>query len=178
MLMMACSSGNKPAVPKETVDDTTLVSGKADETAVAELMEGVEGGGDEGESLNDIRFANFKESDWLDNDYIRALRTYLDEYNNGRVKDERLDSCKDKVKGKFVIWNAEPFLLGGLFLQFVFVDSPDDIFSSWVYSDVDEEAKRVTDYSVRSVMIEGEKSGLTKEQIWEIMEKDERIKLW
>ncbi len=53
---------------------------------------------------------------------------------------------------------TEPFLAGGLFIQFVFIDSPQDIYSSWVYSDVDPEAGAVTNYSVRGVKKEDEKS--------------------
>ena len=32
-------------------------------------------------TLNDIRFDGWERSDWLDNEYIRTLRKYLDDYN-------------------------------------------------------------------------------------------------
>ena len=35
-----------------------------------------------GKSLNDIRFDGWEDSDWLDNEYIRTLRKYLDDYSN------------------------------------------------------------------------------------------------
>ena len=73
---------------------------------------------------------------------------------------------------------GEPFLLGGLFIQFVFVDNPQDIFSSWVYSDVDEETKAVTGYSVHAVKMEDMKSGFSKEDILKIVNEDENMKLW
>lgn len=38
-------------------------------------------------SLNDIRFEGWKEQDWLDNEYIRALRKYIDAYNKGEIED-------------------------------------------------------------------------------------------
>lgn len=36
-----------------------------------------------GKTLNDIRFKDWDRSDWLDNEYIRTLRKYLDDYNKG-----------------------------------------------------------------------------------------------
>lgn len=37
-----------------------------------------------GKTLNDIRFKDWDRSDWLDNEYIRTLRKYLDDYPNFR----------------------------------------------------------------------------------------------
>lgn len=129
-------------------------------------------------SLNDIRFADFKDEDWLDNDYIRSLRAYIDDYKKGKVEDSTLDKYKDKIQGQFVIWNAEPFIMGGLFIQFVFVDSPNDIFAVGVYSYVDEETEKVSGYSVRSIKLENENSGLTKEEILELVKEHPELKLW
>lgn len=36
-------------------------------------------------TLNEIRFDGWERSDWLDNEYIRTLRKYLDDYNSGKV---------------------------------------------------------------------------------------------
>lgn len=131
-----------------------------------------------GKSLNDIRFADFKDEDWLDNDYIRCLRMYIDDYKNGKVEDSTLDKYKDKIQGQFVIGSAEPYLLGGLFIQFIFVDSPSDIFSVWVYSEVDEDTERVTGYSTRGITFEDENSGFTKERILELVKEHPELKLW
>ena len=131
-----------------------------------------------GKSLNDIRFANFNDNDWLDNEYIRCLRKYLDDYNSGKIQNESLDSYKEKVKGKFVIAWAEPCYFGGLFLQITFIDYPDDVFSSWIYSGVDEVQEKVIDYEVRSFSLNEEKSGFTKAEILEIMEEHPELKLW
>lgn len=34
-------------------------------------------------TLNEIRFNGWERSEWLDNEYIRTLRKYLDNYNKG-----------------------------------------------------------------------------------------------
>ena len=124
-------------------------------------------------SLNDIRFANFKDTDWSDNEYIRQLRKYIDSSCNGDPAPE-----EGKVRDKFVLCTSEPFILGGLFVQFVFLDSPEDLFSSWVYSDVDIETETVTGYSVHGIKLEDNNSGITKEYILESMKKDPKLKLW
>ena len=131
-----------------------------------------------GGSLNDIRFSDFTAEDWLDNEYIRALRTYLDQYNAGKVENENLEPYKDKIKGKFVIGNTEPFLGGGMFIRIVFLDMPDRFFAAWVYSFVDEDAKKVTGYEVRSVSIQEERTGFIKEEILEIVKEHPELKFW
>lgn len=47
-----------------------------------------------GKTLNDIRFKDWDRSDWLDNEYIRTLRKYLDDYNKGVVSNTNLDPYK------------------------------------------------------------------------------------
>lgn len=130
-------------------------------------------------SLNDIRFSNFKDKDWIDNDYIRALREHIDAYKRGKVKDDELDKYKDDIQGKFVIGHTEPFLLGGLFIEFIFVDKPEKIFSVWVYSEVDEQKKSITGYSVRSIQLEEQSSGFTsKQQILQTLKDHPEYKMW
>lgn len=131
-----------------------------------------------GKGLNDIRFANYTDNDWLDNEYIRCLRRYIDDYNGGKIKNKELDQYKGMLKGKFVIGWAEPYLMGGLFLQIIFVDYPNDMFNAWVYSTVDEETETVLDYEVRSMGYDEEKSGFTKTQILELMKEHPELKLW
>lgn len=130
------------------------------------------------ESLNDIRFANFSDEDWLDNDYIRSLRLYLDEVVAGEVEDENLSSYLHIIKGKFVILNIEPALMGGTFINIAFVDHPQDVFTAWVYSDVDRETKNIGPYETRMVRHEEEPQDLTKEQIMQIVEEHPELKLW
>lgn len=130
-------------------------------------------------SLNDIRFSNFKDKDWIDNDYIRALRKHIDAYKRGEVNDNELNKYRDDIQGKFVIGHTEPFLLGGLFIEFIFVDKPEKIFSVWVYSEVDEQKESVTGYSVRSIQLEEQSSGFTsKQQILQTLKDHPEYKMW
>ena len=128
--------------------------------------------------LNDIRFGDFDENDWLDNEYIRCLRKYLDDYSSGKIQDESLDPYKDVVKGKFIIASAEPYLMGGMLLYIIFVDHPDDFYSSWIYSTVDAEREIVLDYEIRNFSLDEEKTGCTKEDIMEYVEEHPEFKLW
>lgn len=131
-----------------------------------------------GKGLNDIRFANFTEKDWVDNEYIRCLRKYLDDFNSGNIKDEDLQPYKDKIRGEFVVASSTPYLFGGLLISIMFIDSPDDVFTGWVYSSVDEETETVIDYSVRGIWHEDEKSGFTKEEIFALLKEHPEFKLW
>ena len=67
-------------------------------------------------SSNEIRFDGWGRNDWLDNEYIRTLRKYLDDYNVGKVSNSDLDPYKEQIKGQFVVYNIEPYLLGGVFI--------------------------------------------------------------
>jgi hypothetical protein len=133
-------------------------------------------------SLNDIRFENFKGKDWVDNDYVRALRRFVNDYRRGKVvadttRFEWID--KKELRGKFVILWVEPFLGGGLFLQIAFVDHPMDVYSAWVYSYVDEGREVITGYECRLFKKEEEKSGYkTKKQLLDKMKTIPEIKLW
>lgn len=133
---------------------------------------------DGGMSLNDIRFDGWTSSDWLDNDYIRALRSYLDDYAAGGDDAPDLAPYKELLKGKFLIANIEPALMGGAFIQFTFLDMPDRIFDGWVYSFVDEETGTVAGYEVRLVRIKEESTGLTREYLLDAMKKMPELKLW
>ena len=169
LCFVGCGNASKNA--KADIDnDSTLV----DDSLIADTTEQA----DSGKSLNDIRFADFDDDDWLDNEYIRCLRRYLDDYNNGKIEDEKLDEYKEKLKGKFIIAWVEPCYFGGLFLQITFIDYPDDVFSSWIYSGVDEEQEKILDYEVRSFSQKEEKSGFTKDEILEIMKEHPELKLW
>ena len=128
--------------------------------------------------LNDIRFADFKDEDWLDNDYIRCLRKYLDDFNSGAIEDEDLEPYKEKIQGKFVIANVEPSLWGGLLIQFMFIDYPEYLFSAYVYSTVDVEKKKVVSYSVQYVSVTDNEYEMTKEEILDSLKVHPELKLW
>lgn len=130
--------------------------------------------------LNDIRFGDFDDEDWINNDYIRELRRYLDAYSNGEVKDRNLDPYRHIVKGRFVIGDVKPSTWGGLLIFFFFVDYPEFVFSSYVYSIVDAEKKRVVEYSVRYVKGEKEKDEyrMTKKEVLDSLKVHPEFKLW
>lgn len=129
-------------------------------------------------SLNDIRFERWSDNDWIDNDYIKALRAYIDDYNRGVISNSTLDKYKDVVKGQFVIGMTEPFITGGLFIYFMFVDHPNLMFATWVYSDVDEVNEVVTDYHVRSIQLDSDEAPFTKEEILRINKEHPELKFW
>ena len=129
-------------------------------------------------SLNDIRFSGWTEEDWCDNDYIKALRVYLDEFQAGRIEDEELAPYKDKINCQFVVGYIGQFLGGGAFIDIIFLDLPNRVFSSWVYSYVDEETNVITGYEVRSVTINEELIENTREEILKVVKENPKFKLW
>ena len=129
-------------------------------------------------SLNYIRFSGWTEEDWCDNDYIKALRVYLDEFQAGRIEDEELMPYKDKINCQFVVGQIGQFLGGGAFIDIIFLDLPNRVFSSWVYSYVDEETNVITGYEVRSVTINEELIENTREEILKVVKENPKFKLW
>lgn len=128
--------------------------------------------------LNEIRFNGWERSEWLDNEYIRTLRKYLDDYNKGIVSNPALDPYKKPIKGQFVVYDINPYLLGGALIRITFLDMPDRIFSSWIYSNVDEKKEIVESYEFRSISIEEETTDMTKEDILQAIKEMEGLKLW
>lgn len=131
-----------------------------------------------GKTLNDIRFKDWDRSDWLDNEYIRTLRKYLDDYNKGIVSNTNLDPYKEQIKGQFVIYDINPYLLGGAFIRITFLDMPNRVFGSWIYSEVNEDKEIVESYEFRSISIEEETTDMTKEDILQAIKEMDGIKLW
>lgn len=128
--------------------------------------------------MNDIRFEGWTDKEWLDNEYIRALRRHLDAYNKGEIIDIHSNEYKEDFKGKFVIAHIEPYLLGGAFIQFVFIEKPPKVYNTWVYSDVDEKTETVSNYECRGVKLEEYESDFTKEEILQIASEHPELKLW
>lgn len=129
-------------------------------------------------TLNEIRFDAWERSEWLDNEYIRTLRKYLDDYNKGIVSNPALDPYKEQIKGQFVVYDINPYLLGGALIRITFLDMPDRVFSSWIYSNVDEKKEIVESYEFRSISIEEETTDMTKEDILQAIKEMEGLKLW
>lgn len=131
-----------------------------------------------GKSLNDIRFDGWEDSNWLDNEYIRTLRKYLDDYNDGIVSNPALDPYKEHIKGQFIIYEINPFILGGAYIRIVFFDMPDRIFSSWIYSEVNKDKEMVGNYELRFISIDEETTDMTKWDILQAIKEMEGLKLW
>lgn len=129
-------------------------------------------------ALNDIRFDGWGRSDWLDNEYIRTLRKYLDDYNSGKISNPNLDPYKEQIKGQFVVYDINSYLLGGALIRITFLDMPDRVFSSWIYSNVNEKKETVESYEFRSISIEEEKTDMTKEDILQAIKEMDGLKLW
>ena len=130
------------------------------------------------EALNDIRFAGWTSKDWADNEYIRTLRKYLDAYNSGKIEDARLDEYKDYIKGKFVIADIEPYIVGGAYISIIFYDNPDKIFSAVVYSDVDEKTRTISNYDCRGLKNENLDLEFSQEDILQLLKECPEHKLW
>ena len=71
-LTFSCSSPKKTDETKKSVDSIETESTDSSSSEIDTISKG--------KSLNDILFANFKDKDWLDNDYIRTLRKYIDSF--------------------------------------------------------------------------------------------------
>lgn len=140
----------------------------------------------QGRSLNDIRFENWTEDDWLDNDYLRALRNYLNELTIGELSEDNIPPLDPEIqknyehlfKSKFVLADIHASGIGGVFIYYIFVDEPSLIFRSWVYSYVNEETEEVVGYSVRSLELDENKLDYTKDTFAEWLKENPQVKLW
>lgn len=135
---------------------------------------------DEGarETLNDIRFAGWGKKEWADNEYIRAVRKYIDDYNSGKIKDEYLDEYKQYIQGKFVIADIQPYLIGGALIYIIFYDNPKHTFSAHVYSDVDEKTRGVSNYECRGLKNENLDLKFSQEDIRQFLKECPEHRLW
>ena len=114
----------------------------------------------------------------MDNEYIQAVRNYINAYHKGEISDQYLDEYKNELKGQFVITNIEPYLLGGVFVQICFIDSPSKIFTTRVYSEVNEKTEVISNYECRGIRLEDYESDITKEEILQITSEHPELKLW
>ena len=129
-------------------------------------------------SANDIRFGNWTETDWYENDYFRFLRKYFDAYCNGEIDASNLPE-KSLLKGKFIIFNSSPYIGGGMFIQLIFINDPDKIFTTNVYSSVDMESETVSkDFFIKGFRLNKEPSGITKKDIFDFLKEAPENKSW
>ena len=106
------------------------------------------------------------------------LRLYINDYLSGEIENAELDEYRENIKGKFAIVNIVPFIMGGAQIYICFMDCPSKVFSSWVYSSVDEENEVVLEYICKGLSYVGEEPGYTKEEIRRIMSEHPEIKAW
>ncbi len=128
--------------------------------------------------LNDIRFDGWTVEDWLDNNYIRTLRDYVDAYNRGEIEDSTLTPFKELLKGQFVVERIEEFLLGGVYMNITFVDDPEKVFIAWVYSEVNPDTEEVGPYECRDFRFEDRLIGCTKEELLKIKAEHPEMIFW
>ena len=131
------------------------------------------------DGLNGIRFEEWSDKEWLNNNYIRSVRLYLDAYVLGLVKNEAFDKHKSAMKGKFIICQIEPFMGGGAWIHIAFVDDTSFLLRFWVYSFVNENNPiAIEGYDVRSADLIDEPLGITTEEIKEILKQNPHNQLW
>jgi len=130
------------------------------------------------ETLNDIRFAGWGKAEWVDNEYIRTVRKYIDAYNNGEITDTTLDEYKDYIQGKFIIGDIQPWIAGGALIYIIFCEKPDKMFYSIVYSSVNVQTREVYDYQCRGIRLETNESGCTKEEIKQFLKECPEHRMW
>ena len=128
-------------------------------------------------TLNDIRFDGWTKKEWADNEYIRAVRKYIDAYNNGEFEDPYLDEYKEYIQGKFVIYDISPFTWGGVLIEISFYDYPDKVFVAMVYSHVDDN-RVVSNYECRSLTYEDIDLNITQEEIRQFLKDCPEQKMW
>ena len=77
-----------------------------------------------------------------------------------------------------MVYDINPYLLGGALIRITFLDMPDRVFSSWIYSEVNKDKEIVESYEFRSISIEEETTDMTKEDILQAIKEMDGIKLW
>ena len=179
---MTNEEANKILLGKMGVDTTSLSENMTDEQVEAAIKAIANyTANPNNKSLNEIRFGNWTEKDWYDNDYFQFLRKCIDDCLKG-VENENtqlLQDYKSVIKGKFFIYDVEPYINGGLFITLGFLDKPEIVFQTVVYSYVNEDTGKITDYRLRGGFRELEKtSDITKEDILQIIKEHPENKLW
>lgn len=169
VMVLFVSCGNKTTTSDENVSVETSIEVEGDT---------VTGGDDDPVSFNEIRFGKWDDKDWWDNEYISTVRTYVDKFHAGEIEDKVLDKYKNGTKSKFVVGSVQPFWGGGLFITVIFLDLPENVFSFWVYSGINDNDE-VDGYFVRIVVEEDYiLEGNTKEELLKTIEEHPYGKLW
>lgn len=131
------------------------------------------------DGLNGIRFEEWSDKEWLNNNYIRSVRLYLDAYILGLVKNEEFDKHKEAMKGKFCICSIEPFMGGGAWMHIAFVDDTSFSLRFWVYSFVNESNSiAIEGYDVRGADLIDEPIGISPSELKDILKENPLNTLW
>ena len=162
--LLSCGQRNRVQIKEPANPDVTAYESIEDTTST--------------ETLNDIRFDGWTMKDWVDNEYIREVRRYIDAYNAGEITDPYLDEYREFIQGKFVIGDINPGLWGGAFMYIVFFDHPDKMFSVLVYSDVDEEKRTISNYQCMGLKLEDTNANFTQEEILQFLKQYPDHRLW
>lgn len=165
------NSNGRSIVDNHTIDTSSYTV--ASEDTVYEATED-----ETRETLNDIRFAGWGKKEWADNDYIRAVRKYIDAYNSGEIKNSDLDVHKKYIQGKFAIADIQPYIAGGVIIYIIFYDNPKQTFSAHVYSDVDEKTRVVSNYECRGLKNENMDLEFSQEDILQFLKECPEHRLW
>lgn len=169
LIFISCGHLNR----NQQVGETTTSS-----TDTLEVDYTVSTDSDQTTSLNEIRFNGWSDEDWYDNDYLRELRSYFNMVYSGQLSDENLKPYISLLKSKFTIYKVEPFLLGGLFAQIIFIDNPTQVFEAHIYSYVNESDGTIESYEVRGVRPSDVESHFSKDRILELLEEHPEIKIY
>lgn len=175
-ILISCSNKQETQVQKQTESNTEIFSENQTKNDSIEYQDDTVS-----ESLNDIRFKNWTEADWHDNDYFRFLRKCFDDYSKGIINEdtEGLQGYKSLLQQQFFIYKVEPFISGGLFITLGFINEPKILYNIVVYSGVDEDTKTIIGYSLPfSLRKSKETSPFTTEEILEIIRNNPDPKLW
>lgn len=176
--LIACNNRNSANSVNETsfTENMEIVSNEQTPSIVADTIESDTT--KTSESLNDIRFSGWGEAEWLDNEYIRTVRKYIDAYNNGEIEDASLDEYKDYIKGKFIIDQIQPWMLGGALIHFTFCNHPEKMFYAIVYSYVNVQTREVYNYECRSIRWETAAPETTKDEMIQFLKEHPEYKMW
>ncbi len=170
VILLSCYSQNK------TNRGSAAEDSAVEANSYSEASEVADNGGKE--TLNDIRFAGWGKNEWADNDYIRAVRKYIDAYNSGEIKNSDLDEHKKYIQGKFAIADIQPYIAGGALIYIIFYDNPEQTFSAHVYSDVHEKTRVVSNYECRGLKNENMDLEFSQEDILQFLKECPEHRLW
>ena len=178
LTLASCNFKNNKVNETNSTENMEVVSNEQTPSIVADTIESDTTEAKAPESLNDIRFDGWGKAEWVDNEYIRTVRKYLDAYNNGEITDTVLDEYKDDIQGKFIIGDIQPWMLGGAIIYIVFYEHPEKMFYAIVYSYVNVQTREVYGYECRGIRWETASPETTKDEMIQFLKEHPEYKMW